>query len=241
MSDKIIKASPTKEFFITMLTRDVMLTRAIIDLVDNCVDGAKRSRPDGNFNGLKVDIRFTQKEFRIEDNCGGIDVTTAREYAFCFGRPKNAPNTTNSVGQFGVGMKRTFFKLGRFFRVESATATSQFEMEVNVDEWLRKTGKADSWHFEFKTVKEKIKVQSARVGTKILVKQLLDEPGQSFSLNSFSKELEQGISEGHALVLAAGLEISLNGVHLSHHPLELLQSYEHSHPTEAGGSGLTRG
>jgi len=37
-----IDASPTKEFFISMRTRDVQLTRAIIDLIDNCVDGANR-------------------------------------------------------------------------------------------------------------------------------------------------------------------------------------------------------
>jgi len=123
-------------------------------------------------------------------------------------------------------MKRTFFKLGRFFRVDSATSKSHFEMEVNVDDWLNQGGETDSWHFDFKTVREKIKMPAGKVGTKILVNQLLDEPSQSFALNGFAKELEQGISEGHALVLAAGLEISLNGVHLSHHPLELLQSNE---------------
>ena len=37
---------------------------------------------------------------------------------------------------------------------------------------------------------------------------------QSFALSSFAIELEQGISERPALMLEAGLEISLNGVHL---------------------------
>src|SRR4051812_32570873 len=114
MSDTTINASPTKEFFIHMLTRDVSLSRAIIDLVDNSVDGARRLRPGGNFTGLTVTIHLSPEEFRIEDNCGGIPVAIARDYAFRFGRPKDAPNTSGSVGQFGVGMKRTFFKLGRF-------------------------------------------------------------------------------------------------------------------------------
>ena len=99
-----------------MLTRDVLLTRAIIDLVDNSIDGAKRLRSEGDYSGLKVIIRFSEEEFSIEDNCGGISIPTARDYAFRFGRPKDAPSTTSSVGQFGVGMKRTFFKLGRFFQ-----------------------------------------------------------------------------------------------------------------------------
>lgn len=209
-----------------MLTRDVLLTRAIIDLVDNSVDGAKRLRPDGNFGGLKILIRVSPEEFRIEDNCGGIPVGIARDYAFRFGRPKDAPNTTSSVGQFGVGMKRTFFKLGRFFQVDSATAISRFEMDVNVDDWLNQGGETDSWHFEFKTLVENTAMNPEIVGTRIVVNQLLEEPRNAFSRNSFLKELEDGLSEGHALVLAAGLEISLNSVHLSNHPLELLSSTE---------------
>lgn len=209
-----------------MLTRDVLLTRAIIDLVDNSVDGAKRLRPDGNFSGLRVLIRVSPEEFRIEDNCGGIPVHIARDYAFRFGRPKDAPNTLSSVGQFGVGMKRTFFKLGRFFQVDSATRTSRFQMEVPVDDWLNQGGETDSWHFEFKTIVENTEMAPEVVGTRILVNQLLDEPRNAFSRNNFLKELEDGLSEGHALVLAAGLEISLNGVHLVSHPLELLTSSE---------------
>jgi len=34
-------ADPTKDFFIDMLTRDIPLEWAILDLIDNCVDGAR--------------------------------------------------------------------------------------------------------------------------------------------------------------------------------------------------------
>ena len=34
------EASPTKQFFVSMLTRDINLADAILDLVDNCLDGA---------------------------------------------------------------------------------------------------------------------------------------------------------------------------------------------------------
>lgn len=209
-----------------MLTRDVLLTRAIIDLVDNSIDGAKRQRPGGDFEGLKVAIRFSETEFTIEDNCGGIPIPIARDYAFRFGRPKDAPSTVSSVGQFGVGMKRTFFKLGRYFKVASVTSDSRFEMEVDVDNWLNQEGGTDSWHFEFSTLEENVQNAVDEIGTKIRVTKLRDEPKQSFSLNGFLRELHIGLSESHALVLAAGLEISVNGVHLSHHPLELKASTE---------------
>lgn len=100
-----------------MLTRDLLIARAIVDLVDNSVDGARRLRPDGNYTGLWVRIELDSDHFRIVDNCGGISVEIARDYAFRFGRPKDAQGTPGPMGQLGVGMKRTFFRLGRYFVV----------------------------------------------------------------------------------------------------------------------------
>ena len=39
-----VDSSPTKEFFVEMLTRDIDLTDAILDLLDNCLDGVLRKR-----------------------------------------------------------------------------------------------------------------------------------------------------------------------------------------------------
>jgi len=36
------EVSPTKQFFVSMLTRDINLADAILDLLDNCLDGALR-------------------------------------------------------------------------------------------------------------------------------------------------------------------------------------------------------
>ena len=75
-----IDVMPTKEFFVDMLVRDIPLDRAIMDLVDNCIDGAKRLRGDGEnaFSGLFIKIFISGKEFSIEDNCGGFSSDTAR-------------------------------------------------------------------------------------------------------------------------------------------------------------------
>lgn len=44
-----IDASPTKSFFVYIIIKDIALDKAILDLIDNCVDGAKRLRPDENY------------------------------------------------------------------------------------------------------------------------------------------------------------------------------------------------
>lgn len=226
MSDLTIKASPTKEFFIHMLTRDVALARAIIDLVDNSVDGAKRLRPDNNFQGLHVEIKVNEHSFRISDNCGGIPIKVARNYAFRFGRPKDAPSTEHSVGQFGVGMKRTFFKLGKKISVSSATSTSRFAMSVDVQAWLDADDEVDDWHFRFDTLDENVTVPDVDVGTIVEVTELLAEPKQSFAQTSFLRELEAALAQDHAIVLAQGLQITLNKAAVGFHPLEILSSEE---------------
>ena len=48
-------ASPTKAFFVNMITRDITLADSILDLIDNSVDGAWRqagSQPIGLDTGL---------------------------------------------------------------------------------------------------------------------------------------------------------------------------------------------
>ena len=81
-----IHAEPTKTFFIHMLTVDIDLADAILDLADNCVDGARRLRPDEQYAGLSVRLEVDANHFRIADNCGGISADIAGKYAFRFGR-----------------------------------------------------------------------------------------------------------------------------------------------------------
>ena len=157
-NEALIDASPTKDFFISMLVRDIELVDAIADLVDNCVDGARRTRPNGNYSGLWVRMDANTDKFRIADNCGGIPVDLARNYAFRFGRPTGMKATKHSVGQFGIGMKRALFKLGRHFTVESVTTLARFRVVVDVEKWrtegdTKQNGvvdqKQDRWTFEF--------------------------------------------------------------------------------------------
>jgi len=65
-----------------MIVRDIELVDAVADLVDNCVDGARRLRPNGSYKKLYAALEVSNLEFRIEDNCGGITADVARNYAF---------------------------------------------------------------------------------------------------------------------------------------------------------------
>jgi hypothetical protein len=196
-----VDASPTKEFFINMLTRDVPLDRAILDLVDNSVDAAYQA---GGIQGKKVSIRFDKDHFFIEDNCGGISKDTAKQYAFKFGRSKDDQRETpHSVGQFGVGMKRTLFKIGQKFMVESNHPASAFRINVDVNEWL---AQKDRWAFYLEDIE-----QGAQYGTKITVGNLLDGVSEQFELPLFLDEIIKDIEKAHFKAISEGLEVIING------------------------------
>ena len=225
---KVVQAGATKELFIDFLTKDLTIEEAVVDLVDNCVDGAKRLRKDNKFDGLWIHLRLNDKRFEIDDNCGGIPVDIARKYAFCFGRPDDQAPAPWAVGQFGVGMKRAFFKLGGWFRVESTASNSRFILEESVDHW-RNDSKVP-WEFRFKEVHEDTPaVSEVRRGTKIQVKELRPEVSAQFKLANFKIRLSKSIRSAHQVALKQGLEIRLDGNSLEATSIELLQS-EVIHP-----------
>ncbi|MCI9865561.1 ATP-binding protein [Rhizobium skierniewicense] len=210
MTDSLeIKTLPTKELFVHVLTRDIRLEEAVLDLIDNCIDGAKRLHPgnEERFDGRWVKINFSANEFSIEDNCGGISIETAQNYAFRFGRDPNMEQTPNSIGQFGVGMKRALLRFGRKFTVVSATDSDYLKVIVDVDKWLAQPDA--NWSFTFD---EKRPRGDEIIGTKIVVERLNDDAATRFSTHEFQNELIYKLERNAQQYLTNGLAISVNKV-----------------------------
>jgi hypothetical protein len=211
MAPEFADAFPTKDLFIDFLTKDLSLSRAITDLVDNCIDGARRLRADGgDYHGLFVHLKLSRESFEIVDNCGGIPVDIARQYAFRFGRPTEMVNTPHSVGQFGVGMKRALFKLGKSFTVSSVAESSRFVLPVNVDTWRAQ----QEWRFEFAEVEEHLSVAPDERGTRILVGQLNANVSSEFERENFKIRLANEVQSAHQESIRTGMTITVNEVAL---------------------------
>ena len=103
-------AIPTKSFFVSVLTRDISLVDAILDLVDNCLDGALRlaGKNDVDYSKHSIGIDLGANVFSIQDDCGGIPREVAKNYAFKMGREPDDMRDSDSetIGMYGVGMKR---------------------------------------------------------------------------------------------------------------------------------------
>lgn len=196
-----IDARPTKEFFISMLTRDIATDRAILDLIDNSIDASQsNSKTDS-----RISITINENEFAIRDNAGGLDLQIAKEYAFRFGRSASSPLTPNSVGQFGVGMKRTLFKIAEKFYVESRKNDICYRVDVDIQDWVQRE---NSWNFFFNLLGKDVLAEGE---TNIVVTKLRPEASELFSEHTFSIGLGNEIATAYFKQLFKGLTIELNG------------------------------
>lgn len=137
-----IQAYPTKNFFIKTLTRDILLEDSILDLLDNCIDGIIRhklfdtedkSKP---YKGKWAKITIKENYFSISDNCGGIEKDLAIKSAFLFGKSSDHEfNGDQTIGMYGIGMKRAIFKIGNTAKVTSQTNEDSYIVKID-NEWM---------------------------------------------------------------------------------------------------------
>jgi hypothetical protein len=222
-----ISAEPVKSFFVSMLTRDIQLEDAILDLLDNCVDGILRSfgskkvGKEKPYEGFFANIEFSQTEFKIQDNCGGIPVEV-REYAFRMGRPSDRPVDVNEmVGVYGIGMKRAIFKIGRQCTIETRNKIDAYQVEIT-PQWI---ANEKDWSLPVKVINR------GDEGTTITLKELNEGTSMLFSENDtgFPKTLRDKIAEQYAIIIEKGFKISINGKEVKAVPTKLIFAKDNKH------------
>jgi hypothetical protein len=199
-----IPAGPVKRFFIDILTRDISLSAAILDLVDNSVDSARSLRGDGDLAGLQIRIEISPERFSITDNCAGISVQDAKDYVFRLGRPPGVDGVDGSIGQFGVGMKRALFKLGHAFQVDSRTAESHFVVDVDIVQWEQQP----NWTIP---LTEYANEASSDTGTAIVVDPVDQRSSAALMDLITTGDLQKELASRHRIAIERGLFITVNG------------------------------
>lgn len=222
-------ALPTKQFFVSMLTRDISLADAILDLIDNCLDGALRLA-DGTRVDYKhhfVEIELAKDHFSVTDNCGGIPRDVARDYAFKMGRDPDDDRDANdeTIGMYGVGMKRAIFKMGREALVRTKHGDDEFEVAIT-STWLD----AKDWSPLPITNPNGDGEPLGAPGTRIFVGGLYPGVAKHFTNKAFQNELRTAISEHFTMFLQWGLRISVNGELVEPVRVEVLVSEQEDGP-----------
>ncbi len=206
-----VSAFPSKAFFVGMLTRDIELKDAILDLLDNCVDGilrtikntaaADREKP---YEGYWAELVLDEDLFCIKDNCGGIPRKVAEDHAFRLGRPdlerdKDLP----TVGMYGIGMKRAIFKMGRSCTVTTRHGDEAYKVTIS-PEWLEDD---DDWELPL----EMVSASGMENGTTIEIGMLHDHVKHAFSptKSPFVDDFKFTVSAHYSYIIHKGFSISV--------------------------------
>lgn len=217
-----VHAFPAKRFFVEMLTRDIDLEAAILDLLDNCVDGCVRtgkttsSTKDKPYAGYSASININKDYFEIIDNCGGIEKDLAQNYAFRFGRKdSDRDKGLHTVGVYGIGMKRAIFKLGTECTIVSNHKNSGFSIKIDED-WINDD---DNWLLDMEDHESK-----EPRGTSIRVNKLHNSISIAFDeeKNNFATNLRQRLQKHYSLIIDKGFKVTINNIEVKAKKLQTM-------------------
>lgn len=215
-----VNARPVKSFFVHMLTRDIALVDAILDLLDNCVDGILRQKANRTgptpYDGFGAVIKFDNTSFSISDNCGGIP-WNLHDYAFRMGKEDaDRDGDLPTVGVYGIGMKRAIFKIGKRCLISTQHEEDCYEVEITPD-WI---AQPDNWVLP---VSESVQ-KNEEDGTTIVIDKLNEGIKDNFDKDEkeFTRELTEKVRTHYAYILEKGFEVKINGKEIEGKPTRLI-------------------
>ena len=223
-----------------MLTRDIALSDAILDLLDNCLDGVVRQKKSNRndpkyYEGFYSHITITSDSFTIEDNCGGIPRDVAEKYAFRMGRSsEKIDDDLPTVGIYGIGMKRAIFKIGRQAEVTTNNNGEAYKVSIS-ESW---SSDETNWDFPIEdVVLSKQDTALLTGGTRIYVSKLNGGIAEEWDnrnggLDQFIDKFIKLVQQSYSFILQKGFEIEINGIPVVAKPFKLLVS------TEANGVSI---
>jgi Histidine kinase-, DNA gyrase B-, and HSP90-like ATPase len=228
------EARVAKRYFIALITRDITLEDAILDLIDNSVNSALRqigfdsTRVGALLAGtvetsaptMSVDVTLTDKRFEILDTCGGIDVEVARHDMFRFGRD-DTELSGDILSVYGIGLKRAIFKLGAHIVIKSHRKDQAFEVEIPVQQWAEDR---DNWSFGLREIAAK--EAGIQNGTSIVVTDLYPEIIEKSKLSLINGDLQAKVASTYSLFADKIAKFSINKKPIRGTPVTVTEAAE---------------
>ena len=210
----VVQFYPTKSLFIHTLTKDINIRDCILDLVDNSVDSYIRNNIKSK---RKIIIRFNKDEFYMFDNCGGIPLKELKAEVFRFGA-ESFTRRKPTIGLYGIGLKRSIFKLGKHIIFETDDGNNYSKLDINVKMWIRKP---DDWTLPLSTTSGKSKLKpKQKPYTRIKIPELNEEIIEAFT-TKFENELIKLMQIYYTRFLDNKIDIKVNEVNLSQSPIDI--------------------
>ena len=227
-------ATPEKRLFISLITRDISLAEALLDLIDNSINAAlvpladdlktaddyqrllqnKRIKPK-----VQIDLTVRSAKIAITDNAPGIPLKTAETHVFKFGRDTDDAVDSDRLSVYGIGLKRAMFKCGNKIRIKSDHRKGGFALNLNVQEWAKI--KAEPWQFEITPRPGTI----TDCGTQIVITKLHDDVLRRMDDGLFLAQLRDRIARTYSFFMGRVVDITLNGTIIEKETFEIGSNY----------------
>jgi hypothetical protein len=215
-------ASPEKRLFISLITRDISLIAAVLDLIDNSINAAvqpvsQRLLTASDYHDFYQDmrikpsvdirIRIGPDRVEIEDTAQGISAETARTQVFKFGTTAERGPVDDRLSVYGIGLKRAIFKLGNRVKILSEHVAGGFDLDLNVSEWERTP--QEHWEID---ISRRSPAKQGETGTRIEVSELYEPTAQRINDGKFVGQLREAISKTYDFYLARLVNVFVDGV-----------------------------
>jgi len=212
-------ASPEKRLFISLLTRDIPLQAAFLDLIDNSVNSALEPYADRLKSAkdyltllsdksikpkVTIKILVTKTKVEITDNALGIRTQTAQDHVFKFGRSGEDKSNLDRLSVYGIGLKRAIFKLGNRIDIQSDHKEGGFDLHLDVNKWEHSS--EQPWTMPITERKP-----ANKTGTTITASQLHEDVKRRLEDGLFLGKLEESIARTYTFFLSRLVRIELNG------------------------------
>jgi len=229
------KANPEKRFFISLITRDIGLADAIVDLTDNSVNAAmkplrnsfssssdflKLVRKRDASPAVTIKIVFDKSRVSVTDNAAGIDFEAAYNEVFRFGHSEDHHETRDRLSVYGIGMKRALFKIGKKISMISDHKEGGFSLNLDVDSW--ENDESVPWTFPIAK-----RPPTPKTGTSIVITELNDEIRGRLSNERFQFELIEKLSKVYSYFMGRVVDITVNGKPVNRTEFEIGENYAH--------------
>ena len=205
MAEKILaNASPEKRLFVYLITRDISLGDAILDLIDNSINAAlqplashlKTADDYQNFAAdtaskptVNIDLTVGSARILIRDTAPGISAKAAETDIFRFGRGDSSSHESDRLSVYGISLKRAMFKCGNKIEMVSDHREGGFELKLNARTWERLP--QDRWSFEITPRPP----ATSGYGTRVLITELYDDVVRRLDDGFFWRSYEKGSPE----------------------------------------------
>lgn len=227
-------ASAEKRLFISLLTRDIPLVAAFLDLIDNSINSAiepysAKLRTADDYIAvldndeisprIPISLKVDASCITIEDKACGISAETASKHVFKFGRSEGERHEDDRLSVYGIGLKRAIFKMGNRIVMKSDHVDGGFLLDLTVSDWEKNN--QSKWTFD---ITPRPPCDAGQSGTEIVITELYEEVTRRVDDGLFLGQLESAISRTYAYYLGKFATISVNGKEIEGVNIEIGQN-----------------